>query len=336
MGFQRWAWIVLVALVSGGCALLPTAQAPQSGTGGVESSGGSASGGSSTDPLAESSPPGEAPSAAAPEPPAVKALQPDLRSRGMSLYQSALDKGYGAARLTQSARVPSDWVFVASRWQEAIALLDQVPVGHQRHGQARQKIEEYDQNRRYAIARSRRPPTPPPNQPPLALRPSPQSNAPDTALGDGGESAIASNPEGVPGSDEPAAPDAAPDNSASTLLAVAPILNRMGGIPVIGVELNGREFAMAIDTGASLTVLTPAMAAALQLQPTGTVRVNTPSDTAVELPISQVQRLRVGNIIASDLQVAVSPSMTVGLLGQNFFGSYDLTLRGDRVEFHRR
>ncbi|GAB4355714.1 MAG: hypothetical protein Fur0042_24970 [Cyanophyceae cyanobacterium] len=325
---------MLVALASGGCALLPTAQSPPAGANAIDSAG------SPPDPSTASSTeasggvaPATAPQAAAPDPPAVKALQPDLPGRGVSLYQSALDKGYGAARLTQSARVPSDWEFVAARWQEAIALLEQVPAGHHRHGQARQKIEEYGQNRRYAIARSRRPPMPPPTQQPLALRPAPQPNAPDPALGDGGESAIAPNSDGIP-RNEPA--PLIPSDDSSTLLATVPIINRMGGIPVIGVELNGREFAMAIDTGASLTVLTPTMAAALQLQPTGSIRVNTPSDTAVELPISQVQRLRVGNIIASDLQAAVSPSMTIGLLGQNFFGNYDVTLRSDRVEFHRR
>lgn len=333
MGFQGWAWIVLVALASGGCALLPTAPSPPPGANAVDSAG------SPPDPATASSAESSgsaAPAAvpqAAPDPPAVKALQPNLPSRGVGLYQSALDKGYGAARLTQSARVPSDWEFVASRWQEAIALLEQVPAGHPRHGEARQKLEEYGQNRRYAIARSRRPPMPPPAQQPLALRPASPPNASNSDPAVTGEPAIAPAPDGTP-RNEPA-PSTTPTD-ASTLLAVAPIINRMGGIPVIGVELNGREFAMAIDTGASLTVLTPAMAAALQLQPTGSVRVNTPSDTAVELPISQVQRLRVGNLIASDLQVAVSSSMTIGLLGQNFFGNYDVTLRGDRVEFHRR
>lgn len=328
MGFRRWAWSLGVALVGGGCALLPTAQLPQTEADSTVKASASSADLAAPDPGPPAARSPQAPSDSDSES-VVKSLQPDAQSRGMGTYQAALNKAYGAAKLTQSAQVPSDWEFVASRWQEAMDLLATIPAGHSTHGQARQKLEEYGQNRRYALQRSRLPAPPPP--PSVALRPAPP---PAAAAPAPEEASPTGDPNGeASGNGEPPAPLPGGD---PTLLASAPIVNRLGGIPVIGVELNGREFSMAIDTGASLTVLTPAMAAALQLQPTGTIRVNTPSDTAVELPISQVQRLRVGNVIASNLQVAVSPSMTIGLLGQNFFGNYDVTIRGDRVEFHRR
>ena len=55
-----------------------------------------------------------------------------------------------AATLTQSAQTPKEWDIVVSHWQDAIALMDIVPLSHPQHSLAQQKIAEYQENLNYA------------------------------------------------------------------------------------------------------------------------------------------------------------------------------------------
>lgn len=116
-----------------------------------------------------------------------------------------------------------------------------------------------------------------------------------------------------------------------------PIKRRLGGIPVIDVTFNhNRTFEMLLDTGASGTVLTPQMANILKLKPEGVAIVNTPSDTGVRVPVSRVNSIAVGGAIAQNLPVIVSPALELGLLGQNFFGNYDVSIKESTIEFQVR
>lgn len=116
-----------------------------------------------------------------------------------------------------------------------------------------------------------------------------------------------------------------------------PIKRRMGGIPVIDVTFNNNQtFEMLLDTGASGTVLTPQMANTLQLKPEGIAIMNTPSDTGVRVPLSRVNSISVGGATARNLQVIVSPALELGLLGQNFFGNYDVSIKERLIEFRVR
>jgi predicted aspartyl protease len=116
-----------------------------------------------------------------------------------------------------------------------------------------------------------------------------------------------------------------------------PIKRRMSGIPVIDVTFNNNQtFEMLLDTGASGTVLTPRMANSLNLKPEGIAIMNTPSDTGVRVPVSRVNSISVGGAIARDLPVIVSPALELGLLGQNFFGNYDVSIKESLVEFRVR
>ena len=116
------------------------------------------------------------------------------------------------------------------------------------------------------------------------------------------------------------------------------IKRREAGIPVIEVTFNGRKsYDMLLDTGASGTVLTIRMAEDLGLTPKGYVMVQTPSSNATPFPIATVDSIKVGSAIQRNVEVAVSPTLPIGLLGQDFFGSYDITIRKNVIEFqHRR
>ncbi len=117
-----------------------------------------------------------------------------------------------------------------------------------------------------------------------------------------------------------------------------PIKRRSGGTPVVEVTLNGSEkFDMILDTGASGTVITQKMADKLGLTPNGTVKVDTASAKGVAFATSKLNSIAVNGLMANNLLVTIGgPDLDIGLLGQNFFGDYDVTIKKDVIEFHLR
>lgn len=116
-----------------------------------------------------------------------------------------------------------------------------------------------------------------------------------------------------------------------------PIKRRESGTPVIDVVFNGKQtFEMLLDTGASHTVITPAMAEALSLETIGVAVADTASETGVAFPLGLVESMEAGSIAIQDILVAVSPVLEFGLLGQDFYGGYDITIREKFIEFRDR
>lgn len=115
-----------------------------------------------------------------------------------------------------------------------------------------------------------------------------------------------------------------------------PIKRRDRGTPVIDVMFNNQQaFEMLVDTGASHTVITPTMAESLGLEPVGVAQADTVGGPAI-FPLGLVQSMSAGRIQMRDAMVAVAPTMDIGLLGQDFYGSYDVTIRENTVEFRPR
>ncbi|HEY9690062.1 MAG TPA: retroviral-like aspartic protease family protein [Coleofasciculaceae cyanobacterium] len=326
---QRWASLIgLGAIALTGCEALPFGAAPKP---------------SPTAEQAIATP--AAPVAAQPQKPSAP---PKPSVDGAATFQKALDLAYGAAKLTQSAQIPADWQYVMSRWQDAIGLLKTVPSQSGEYAKAQVKIQEYQRNLAYATLRSTASATAAPST--VAMQP--LSSAPISApTSDGTSQGAATVP--APGiardgttadpsaGNDTASADNSPDRAGSpagsgSIAGTAPIVGRVSGIPVIEVLFDGRKFPMMLDTGASATVITPSMMSALGLQPRGKINVTTPSDRKAEMAITRVGNVQVGGITASDLDVAVAPSLEIGLLGQNFFGGYDIIIRSNQIEFHNR
>ena len=117
----------------------------------------------------------------------------------------------------------------------------------------------------------------------------------------------------------------------------ARIKRRRGGTPVIDVTFNGRDtFEMLLDTGATATAIPESVAQQLAFRPEGTTLVSTPSDRSARLPFGRVDSVSVAGITARNVRVFVAPALELGLLGQNFYGDYDIIIRQDVVEFRRR
>jgi gag-polyprotein putative aspartyl protease len=116
----------------------------------------------------------------------------------------------------------------------------------------------------------------------------------------------------------------------------AKIKRREANIPVIEVTFNGKQkFDMMVDSGASGTVITPAMAKALGVVPQGSVQAKTPNGEAT-FPLGRLTSIEAGGLAVKNIVVAISPSLDIGLLGQDFFGNKDVTIKQDVIEFRSR
>ena len=247
------------------------------------------------------------------ESPAPKPVSPSPQP---NQYDLALDKADGAISISQSAQSSDDWRLVASQWAGAIALMQSLPSNSPYKAIAKTKIAQYQ---RYLLHA--------------------QQQANNT---------IGSNPDTLPAAADPAALPDPPQESPAVDLEFPPpdqlvfqaaIKRRISGTPVIDVTFNGTsKFEMIVDTGASGTVLTQETANALGLVPVAKAKANTASAKAVEFPIGYVDSIQVGGALVKDVPVAIAPAsvLETGLLGHDFFGNYDVTIKRDVVEFRPR
>ncbi len=94
---------------------------------------------------------------------------------------------------------------------------------------------------------------------------------------------------------------------------------------------------MIVDTGASGTLITEGMAQALGVTPVAATRVDTASERGVLVPLGYVTSMEVNGAVAQNVLVAIAgPQLGTGLLGHDFFGNYDVTIRETEVEFRER
>ncbi|WP_293347158.1 MULTISPECIES: retropepsin-like aspartic protease [unclassified Microcoleus] len=131
----------------------------------------------------------------------------------------------------------------------------------------------------------------------------------------------------------PASP-ASPDTKSGVFLVK--IKRREANIPVIEVTFNGKQkFEMMVDSGASRTVITPAMATALGIVPKGTVQAKTPNGEAT-FSLGSLTSIEAGGLAINNIVVPISPALEIGLLGHDFFGNKDVTIKQDVIEFRTR
>ncbi len=245
-------------------------------------------------------------------------------------YEQGLDAAYSAAIIAQSAQSSDDWQLVTNRWQEAIALLKKVPSSSSYHAIAQSKIAQYQRNLGIAQQQATRPRPDTPSRTTVATAPLATGQPPSPSQ---------TQTENVPPPTTDLAPTAEPKtNSANSRVFKAPIKRREGRTPVINVTFNGGQtFEMIVDTGASGTVITQAMAAKLNVVPEGEVTADTASAKDIKFRIGRVQSIAVDGAVARNVGVAIGgPDLELGLLGQDFYGNYDVWIRQDVVEFHPR
>ena len=117
----------------------------------------------------------------------------------------------------------------------------------------------------------------------------------------------------------------------------AKIKRHISAIPVIDVTFNGGQtFEMIVDTGASSTLITQDMAELLQIQPARIVRAGIADGSVVQFPTGYVRSMAVDSVMAKNIEVTIANRMSIGLLGHDFFGNYDVKIKRDVIEFYPR
>lgn len=246
-------------------------------------------------------------------------------------FEIAQDKAYGALTISQSAHGAEDWRLIATQWSEAIALMSSLPAHSPHKVSAQKKIVQYQQKLKYAQQQANRPIQPRPDS---VIAVVPEASSTNSAALVPVQPPSLISPVRAPSQALPIL--AAPTSSG---VFQAAIKSRHGGTPVVDVIFNGGEqFEMIVDTGASGTVITQQMASALGVVPMGRAKANTASDRNVEFAIGNVSSIEVGGAVINNVPVAIAPTanLDMGLLGQDFFSNYDVTIKRDVVEFRPR
>lgn len=257
--------------------------------------------------------------------PEAQPLEPSESESEPSLFEMGRDKAVGAWSISQSAQSPDDWKLVASQYQEAIALMQKVRRQSPEFAIAQTKIREYRRQVKFAQQQA--------NPHPVAVR-EPQKIVVVVPQRETTPKFTLPPIETKPLSPEPNLPSSAvviPNEAVFT----APIKRRIGGTPIVEVTFNGQQqFEMIVDTGASGTVITQQMANALRIVTVGKAKANTASSRAVEFPVGYVNSMAVGGVIVNKVPVAIAGAeLETGLLGHDFFGNYDVTIKRNVIEF---
>lgn len=316
--------ILLLALLMAGCTMTRiVSSSPE--TDGPEAS-------PEAGPVAASQQPQSSPSTPPAQPPTAQPAAPEPPTT----YADAIARASTAFSLSQSARSKDDWRLVASRWQQAIALLEGIPDSSPDFATVPQKLAEYRQNLAYAQEQADVP-IPEVASGGVVVVPAGEADAtePDAAEPD---ATVLSRPRSPlnPSGSSPTSRSSA--SGQSPRVYEAPIVRRAGGTPVILVIFNGNEpFEMIVDTGASGTVITQPMARALNVEAVGEARVATASANNVPFQLGYVSSLEVAGARVDEVLVAIAgPELSTGLLGQDFFSDFDVTVRESVVEFRER
>lgn len=218
-------------------------------------------------------------------------------------YQIAMDGAASARSISQSALSPEDWLLVASRWKNAIAALKQVPKSDPNRKFVNQKVNEFSQ----ALA-----------------------NAEDRAARTGKEK-IATLDPGIKVDRSMSSNEITKISEERSRGVEIPIKYRKNNIPVIDVLFNNSQrFEMMVDTGASGTMITQGMAQQLGARSVGETQAMTAAGVTT-VQIAMVQSISVSGKTIREVPVSIGP-LDVGLLGHDFFGSCDITIKRDVVE----
>ncbi len=143
--------------------------------------------------------------------------------------------------------------------------------------------------------------------------------------------------EGSP--ESPVATMPPPDDRRSFEISIK---RRVANIPVVDVQFNGQSYEMLFDTGATTTMILPSMARQLNMQSLGKSRVTVADGRTVEVDVGRVSELQLGELTLENVMVTFGNRTNergmgnMGLLGQNVFGNFDVTIRENVIELTER
>lgn len=210
-------------------------------------------------------------------------------------FREAVNRATSAVAIGQSAQSTSDWQLAASRWQQAVALMEQVPSSSPNHTQAKTKAQEYKQH--LAAAQRRATGSIVPASAPIAA-------APALPAGLAAQIPIQRRQGGTP--------------------VVAVTLKASTG---------SQTFPMLFDTGATGTLITAEMAQAVGVTVVGETQARIADGSVVTLPIGIVNAVELGGLRREQVKVAIGGNY--GLLGQDIYGEYGIAIGSHMIHLHQ-
>ena len=221
-----------------------------------------------------------------------------VRQNDEQLYQEALTKADSAKAISQSAASKDDWFLVANNLQGSVEILKSIDPTSPQSSLAIKLLPKYEQQ--LATARQK-----------------------------------ADNFVSKPAQNLASTSQVTSSSSLDTF--TIPIQRKLGGVPLIEVTFNdNHQVPMLLDTGASHTLLTAAIATQLQLQPNGTTQAKTANGT-VNFHVASVDKIRFGAGEVKNVRVAIGQNdLPYGLLGHDVYDGYDITIKESSIEFRKR
>lgn len=111
-----------------------------------------------------------------------------------------------------------------------------------------------------------------------------------------------------------------------------PIKRRRGGTPVVEVTFNGEKtFDMLFDTGATGLLIDEKIAQELGVEAEGTTTAETASSKEAEFKVGRLESVAAGGFQIEDVRVLIGDEVGTGLLGQSFFGRFEVTIKENTI-----
>jgi clan AA aspartic protease (TIGR02281 family) len=240
-------------------------------------------------------------SSSAPQPsvPVSTPSQAPTAQNDREIYQQALDKADGAVAIAGSAPSKEDLAFVAQSLGESVQMLKSIAPTSPQAVLAAKVLPKYE--RQLASTRQK-------------------------------ASSFMASKSRQTSSDASSQAIALPQQNSFSI----PISQKLGGVPVIAVTINGSRVPMLLDTGASHTLITQSIADRLQLRASGNSQAKTANGTAI-FKVTSIDRIKFGAGERKNVLVAIGQKdLPYGLLGHDVYDGYDITIKENSIEFRKR
>ena len=108
-------------------------------------------------------------------------------------------------------------------------------------------------------------------------------------------------------------------------------------IPTVDVVFNGnRTYEMIFDTGASHTLITAEMAKSLSVVSYNYADFNIADGSNVRFSVGEVKSIEIGSHKMQVMPVVIAEKADIGLLGNDFFGQFDVKIGRSEIELTPR
>ncbi|MEO0770949.1 MAG: tetratricopeptide repeat protein [Cyanobacteria bacterium J06649_4] len=116
-----------------------------------------------------------------------------------------------------------------------------------------------------------------------------------------------------------------------------PIKSYHQHLPVVDVLFDGiAQFDVVIDRNAPNSIITRQMANQLNLNLVSYRYVYLADGTPMELSIAHLRSVKLGELVVTDVYVAIAPDNATVVLGKDCFSAYSIRISGNEITFARR